>query len=151
MLWHTNQREAICLAMMTNMIRDLSALCKHGFVRSEICASWLPASSLQGYANDSYANEHHSELSASAGATVILSIHFDPLAFPTPCPAVLRLCLSFVPLSHLCLSFCLRSDCSAAVDQTYTRWESTGLLRRRIVTPNDIIFYCNIYNHSLNL
>lgn len=115
-----SQREAVCLAMTANMIRDLIALCKHGFVRSELCASWLPASSLQRHANDSYANEPHSELLAAAGATVIPPIHVDLLAFPTLCPAFLPLCLPFVLLFHPCLSVCLRSDCGTAVDQTNT-------------------------------
>lgn len=123
-LQRRSQREAVCLAITANMIRDLSALHKQGFVRSELCASWLPASSLQHHANDSYANEHLSELLAAAGATVIPPIHFDMLAFPTLCPAFLLPCLPFVPLSHLCPSPCLRSDYSTAVDQTHTQVES---------------------------
>lgn len=101
-LWHRSHREAVCLAMTVNMIRNLSVLCKHGFVCSELCASWLLASST----NDSYANEHHSELLAALGATVIPPIYSYLLAFPTLCPAFLPPCLLFVPLSHPCLSFC---------------------------------------------
>lgn len=80
------QRGAVRLAVTANMIRDLSALCKHGFLCSKHCASWLHASGLQRHANDSYANEHLSERLAADGWTVILSIHFWSAGISYICP-----------------------------------------------------------------
>lgn len=103
-LWCSSQGAAACLAMTVNMITDLSALCKHGFVRSQLCASWPLASGLQSHANDSYANERHSELwgccwsdSNSSYTFWSAGISYTLSRSPSPsCPALSHLCFPSV-------------------------------------------------------
>ena len=141
-LWQRSTRNASCLAMTANMFRDLSALCKHGFVRSELCASWLLASSLKPHANDSYANEHHSELLAAAGAAVISPIHFDLLAFPTLGPALFPLASLW---SRSLISVCLWVWRVAAAQQWINihRLKMNWAFQKKPEKLNDLIFKSN--------
>lgn len=94
---------------------------------------------LQRYANDSYANEHHSELLAIAGATVMPPVRSDPLASP-PCRHAL-LHPSCPVLSSLLA--CLKSECSTAVYQTFNSGELTWLLSGKNRSANGTaIFIC---------